>query len=246
MGNVIHSTAVVEDGVIIGTGNAIEEYAVIRRGVEIGDDNRIGPFSLLQSGTRIGHGNTFHGYASVGSPGEMGSKGDVHLADGIVSIGNGNVVREFATINFPVRRPHTVIGDNCYLMARSHVPHDALLGNWVVMATNSLIGGGCTLGDFVYVGLNAHVHQWLSVGEGAMLGMSSATVKNVPPFVTVAGVPSRILRVNREGLRRRGIADEEADELEAFVAHPTGDPVGELSKAYAAFIRENEPCLTPA
>ena len=96
-------------------------------------------------------------------------------------------------------------------MARTHIPHDALVGNNVIMATNSLIGGGCKLNDFVYVGLNAHIHQWLNIGEGSILGMNSATVNNVPPFLTVAGVPSKILKVNEEGLKRRKYSQYEID-----------------------------------
>jgi len=244
--NRIHSTALLEPGVEVGDGNIIEEHAIIRSGVRIGDGNRIGPFSLIEHRVELGDGNTLHGYASIGTPGEMGSKGDQIAETGAVSIGNENVIREFVTVNFPVRRTLTAIGNNCYLMARTHIPHDARLGDSVVMATNSLIGGGCSLENHVYVGLNAHVHQWVVIGEGAMLGMSSATVKSVPPFCTVAGVPSRFLKINREGLRRRGIPDEEIDRLEAYVLGSGGDATDRLIKIYANFIQENERCLEPA
>jgi UDP-N-acetylglucosamine acyltransferase len=103
-------------------------------------------------------------------------------------------------------------------MARTHIPHDAQISNYVVMATNSLIGGGCILNDFVYVGLNSHIHQWLCIGEGAMLGMNSAIIKNIPPFLTVVGVPAKILKVNEEGLKRRNFMINEIKEFKNFLA----------------------------
>lgn len=246
MTNRIHATAIVEPGAQLGEDNDIEEYAVVKSGASIGDSNRIGPYTYLHNGACVGSGTTIHGYASIGSLGEMGSKGDLRPHAGVVSIGDRTVIREFVTINFPVRRDRTVIGNDCYLMARTHVPHDAVLGTGVVMATNSLIGGGCTIGDYAYIGLNAHVHQWLTVGESAMLGMGSATVKHVPPFTTVAGVPSRILKVNGEGLRRRGVPEDEIASLERFVFGGGDSLDDDLSKAYEAFLREHPGCLVPA
>ena len=178
----------------------------------------------------------------------MGTKGDIDPELGIVKIGNNNIFREFVTINFPVKNPSTSIKNNCYFMARSHVPHDAEIHNNVVMATNSLIGGGCILDNYVYVGLNAHVHQWLKIGEGSMLGMNSATVKNVPPFITVVGVPSKAVKINEEGLRRRKFTDKTIEGLKTFLLSSEYDrnnnySKNELIKKYQAFININDNCL---
>jgi UDP-N-acetylglucosamine acyltransferase len=169
---------------------------------------------MINNNVIIGNGNKFIGAASLGSLGEMGTKGDIFLENGNVIIGNNNVIREYVTINSPVRKDKTIIGDNCYLMARTHIPHDADVRNNVIMATNSLIGGGSIIYNNAYIGLGAIVHQWTDIGESAMIGLQAAVTKHVPPFCTVTGVPAKILKLNRIGLERRGFTSEILDEVE--------------------------------
>ena len=217
MSNKIHSSANIENGAEIGKNNIIAENVIIRKNVSIGNDNFIGPNCIIENKVNIGTGNKFYGFLSLGSLGEMGTKGDLLPDNCEVFIGNNNVFREFITINFPVRKKMTSILNKCYFMARTHIPHDADVGNNVVMATNSLIGGGCVLNDYVYIGLNAHVHQWLTIGEGSILGMNSATVKSVPPFMTVMGVPSKAIKINEEGLKRRNYSEQEISLLRKYL-----------------------------
>ena len=97
--------------------------------------------NLRKKQIEIGDNNKFTGFISVGSEGEMGAKGDILLDDGCITIGNYNVLREFITINSPVKKKYTSIGNNCYFMTGSHVPHDTKMGDHVIMANNSLFGG---------------------------------------------------------------------------------------------------------
>ena len=99
-------------------------------------------------------------------------------------------------------------------MARTHIPHDADVRNNVVMATNSLIGGGTIVYDNAYIGLGSITHQWTDIGESAMIGLQAAVTKHVPPFCTITGVPAKILKLNRTGLERRGFTAEILDEVE--------------------------------
>ena len=214
MQNNIHVSAFIGSNVRLGINNIIGPNVVIQGNVTIGDDNLIGVNTIISNNVIIGNGNKFTGAASLGSLGEMGTKGDIYLENGKVIIGNNNVIREFVTINSPVRKETTSIGDNCYFMARTHIPHDADIRNNVVMATNSLIGGGSIIYNNAYIGLGAIVHQWTDVGESAMIGLQSAVTKHVPPFCTITGVPAKILKLNRTGLERRGFASEILDEIE--------------------------------
>lgn len=214
MTNRIHSTAVLGPEVVLGSGNTIGPYAVLQGSIRLGDGNEIGPHMVFSNKVTVGDRNRFVGSTQIGSLGEMGSKGDVFVADGEVRIGSDNVIREFATVNSPVRKEVTRIGDRCYLMARTHVPHDATLGDNVVMATNSLVGGGAVVGDFAYIGLGSITHQWTDIGESAMVGLQAAVTKPVPPFCIVTGVPARVMKLNRVGAERRGIATEVLDEAE--------------------------------
>ena len=149
--NEIHPSAHISSDVKLGSGNVIGANVSIIGEVSLGNGNHIGPGSVIQNRVVIGDENQIYGPISIGSLGEMGTKGDSMPDHGVVKIGNRNTIREFTTINFPVRELETAIGDDCYLMARTHVPHDAVLGDRVVMATNSLIGGGCKVGDAAYI-----------------------------------------------------------------------------------------------
>jgi UDP-N-acetylglucosamine acyltransferase len=212
--NKIHKTAYISKQVVLGKNNFIGQNAIIDGNIEIGDNNIIGPNSVLVNNLKIGSKNHFHGSIAIGSVGEMGTKGDVFLENGFVEIGSNNTFREFITINSPVRRELTSVGNNGYFMARSHIPHDARIGDFVTMATNSIIGGGCVVNDYAYLGLGSITHQWLEIGKYAMLGMQSVNTKDIPPFCTVVGIPSKILGINKIGLMRRGYSEELVNEAE--------------------------------
>lgn len=214
MQNNIHSSAIIGNDVKLGVNNTIGPNVIIQGNVSIGDDNHIGVNTIIINNVIVGNGNMLAGSASIGSLGEMGTKGDVFFENGKVIIGNNNVIREFVTINSPVRKATTSIGDLCYFMARTHIPHDAEVKNNVVMATNSLIGGGTIVYDHAYIGLGSITHQWIDIGESAMIGLQAAVTKHVPPFCIITGIPGRILRLNRTGLERRGFAAELLDEVE--------------------------------
>ena len=246
MSNKIHRTATIGKNVVLGDNNEIAENVIIRGDIKFGNNNFIGPNSVIVNNVSIGNNNIFHGLISIGTLGEMGSKGDIFLRNGQIRIGNDNVFREFITINSPVRKITTSIGSRCYFMARTHLPHDVEVLDNVVMATNSLIGGGCVLEEYVYVGLNAHIHQWLRIGEGSILGINSATIKNVPPFSTVAGIPSRIIKINEEGLKRRDFSVGQISELSAHYNDCIANVyVGKsvLLKKLQEFLNENNNCL---
>jgi UDP-N-acetylglucosamine acyltransferase len=149
----------------------------------------------------------------------MGSKGDVIPEQGTVIIGNNNTIREFVNFNFPVRRPTSQLGNHNYIMARSYLPHDCQIANHVVVADNALMGGGCVLSDYSYMGLGSIMHQWLDLGESAILGLQAGVKEHVAPFCVVVGVPGRILKFNRVGAERRGFLKDEIDEVDAHFAN---------------------------
>lgn len=247
MANKIHQTSIISENVKIGVNNTICENVIINGNIVIGDNNYIGPFSHISNNVELKDGNKFFGQISIGSLGEMGSKGDLFLKNGKVQIGSNNVFREFVTVNSPVRNEKTAIGDNCYFMARSHVPHDSIIMNNVVMATNSIIGGGCIVQDFAYLGLGSVTHQRIKIGESAMLGMNSVNTKNIPPFSVVAGVPSTIIGLNHVGAQRRGFLKQDIDQAIKKITqtikgkHNANNPI---IQSIVQFILNNENTLT--
>jgi UDP-N-acetylglucosamine acyltransferase len=126
-------------------------------------------------------------------------------------------VREFATINRSTEKGgHTTVGSNCLLMACSHVAHDAVVGDHVVIANAVLIAGHVSVGDHAVLGGGSAYHQFTRVGEGAIIGGLSRITLDIPPFV-MAAERDDVAGLNLVGLRRRGVPREAVRELkEAF------------------------------
>jgi UDP-N-acetylglucosamine acyltransferase len=213
--NTIHPTAILEGNITLGEGNVIGPYCVFRGDIEIGNGNHFQGSAYLSNNIKISDNNVFYNQVSIGTPGEMGSKGDVLLDEGYVVIGSKNTIREFVNFNSPVRRKESAIGDNNYIMARSYLPHDCSLKNNVVVANGASMGGGCIIDNNAYLGLGSVIHQWTDIGESAMIGLQAGVKLNVLPFCVVVGVSGRVLKFNKVGAERRGFDQEEISEVEA-------------------------------
>ena len=124
---------------------------------------------------------------------------------GRVVIGAGNTIRENVTIHRALVPDHaTVIGDNCLLMVNTHVAHDCHLGNNVIMTNNAMLAGHVHVDDRAYISGAAGVHQFCRVGTLAMVGGQAHLVQDVPPYVTIDGLSSLVVGLNKIGLRRAG------------------------------------------
>jgi len=212
--NTIHPTAILEGNITLGEGNVIGPYCVLQGDITIGNNNTFQGGSFLLNAVEIGNDNLFYNQISVGTPGEMGSKGDRLVEGGKVIIGSNNTIREFVNFNSPVRRLESKIGDGNYIMARSYLPHDCLLDNKVVMANGATMGGGCVVSESAYLGLGSVIHQWVNIGESAMIGLQAGVKTNILPFCVIVGVSGKILKFNKVGAERRGFLSDEIDEVE--------------------------------
>ncbi|MCR9243542.1 MAG: acyl-ACP--UDP-N-acetylglucosamine O-acyltransferase [bacterium] len=199
----IHPTAVVEHGARIGSNVEIGAYAIVAAGTRIGDDCRLAPHSMIHGNTELGHG------VSVDSFAVIGGLPQIHGCDAAsagVRIGDRTVVREGVTINQPSKPDGvTAIGEDCYLMAQSHVGHDCVVGASVTLANNVMLAGHVTIGDFVVLGGGAGVHQFVRIGESAMIGGNASISYDVPPYA-IAAERNEICGLNLVGIRRRGVA----------------------------------------
>lgn len=208
--------------------NRVHPSAVVGPGVELGDDNVIGPLAVLLGPLTLGDGNYVAPTAVIGAPGEMRggdhpAAWDGELRGGGIHIGDRNVIREQVSIQAPAFG-ETRIGSRCYLMAKCHVPHDALLGDDVTVACAALIGGHTRIGSGANLGLGAVLHQELVVGPGAMVGMGSVVTRPVPPYAMAYGSPARVRGVNAVGMRRSGFDDVTIDLLAARYADGDARP----------------------
>ncbi len=199
----IHQTAVVDPDAEIDPGAEIGAYAIIEGKVKIAAGTRVLPHVYITSNTTIGPGNVIHPFAVLGSaPQDLSYRG----AQSFLRIGSGNTIREGCSIHRGSQEGGaTVVGDNNYLMAYSHLGHDCVLGNEVIVANGALLAGHVHVEDKAFISGNVVIHQFVDVGSLTMLGGGSRVTKSVPPYMMVAE-RSLVVGLNLVGLRRAGFS----------------------------------------
>ncbi len=210
----IHPSAVVEPGAVLGDEVTIGPGAVIAAGATIGPGCVIGPHAVVYAHATLGPGCQVHAGAVVGdTPQDLAFKPVISH----VRVGARCVLREGVTIHRGTREDTaTVLGDDCYLMANSHLAHNVTLGNNVILANGVLLAGYVAVGDGAFISGNAVVHQFCRIGRLAMVGGLSGIGKDVPPFcMTRSGTNNTVLGLNVVGLRRGGFAPEQRREIRA-------------------------------
>lgn len=229
----IHPTAIIginkED---IDPSNEIGAYVVIEDGVQLGKNNRIMAHAFLGKGTVIGDNNIIHVGAVLGDvPQDI--KFDVNLKTQLI-IGNNNTFREHFTAHRSTNVDHpTQIGDNGFFMVSSHVAHDCVVGNNVIMANSSAIAGHVHVHDRAFISGGVMIHQFVQVGGLSIIAGNARINMDVPPFV-IAGERNQVWGINIVGLRRAGLSPEtikEIRELYRLYFHTSRKDVVERIKA---------------
>jgi len=202
-GPIVHATAIVADGAVLGPGVSVGPYAVIGPHVRIGAGTRIGPHAVIEGHTTIGRDNRIFQFASVGAdPQDLKYRGE----DSRLEIGDRNIIREFATLSVGTTGGGMVtrVGNDTLLMNYAHVGHDCQVGSHCVLANGATLAGHVTIGDWVIVGGLAAIHQFVRVGESAILSGGAMAVHDVPPFCNASGDRAKLRGINLIGLKRRG------------------------------------------
>lgn len=203
----IHPTAIVNPAAHVAEGVEIGPYAIIGEHVRIGRGSRIGPHTVIDGWTEIGEECQIFHFASVGGiPQDLKYRGE----ETWLRIGNRNVIREFATLQpgTVTGIGETVIGDNNLFMAYCHVAHDCIVGNRVIMANGSTLAGHVLVEDFAILGGLSAVHQFVRIGESAMLSGGAMVVQDVLPYTIASGNRATSAGLNSVGLKRRGFSPE--------------------------------------
>ncbi len=196
----ISDLAVVSKSAKIADSVEIGPFAVIEDEVEIGANVKIAAQAYIANGTNIGDGAQIHMGACIGDlPQDLGFDKNKKT---FVMIGKNTVIREHATIHRATTEGSaTTVGDNCYLMAVSHVGHDCHVGNNVIVANGALLAGHVSVEDYAFISGNVVIHQFCRIGEACMIGGFTGINKDVPPYMLVRG-PSVVRGINIIGLRR--------------------------------------------
>jgi UDP-N-acetylglucosamine acyltransferase len=191
----VHPTAIVEPGAEIGEDCEIMAYAVVTRHVVLEPRVVVHPFAVIGGDPQY---LQFDRGASTG-----------------VRVGADTVIREHVTINRSIHDGKcTTIGENCFLMAASHVAHDCNVGNRVVLANAALLAGHVAIGDHTFLGGGAAVHQFCRIGESVMVAGHASITRDVPHYTMVAE-RDEVIGFNVVGLKRRGISRVAIAELKA-------------------------------
>jgi UDP-N-acetylglucosamine acyltransferase len=199
----IHQSAIVEDGARIGVNVRIGPYSIIERDVVIEDNVVIHSHVVVSGHTTIGAGTALYPFAAVGGPPQDTSyKGEPTT----VVLGPNCIIREHATINRGTARGRgeTRIGANCFLMVASHVAHDCLVADRVVLVNNATLGGHVEIGEHAIVSGLAAVQQHCRIGSHAFIGGLSGVNSDVIPFASAIGERAELGGLNVVGLKRRG------------------------------------------
>jgi UDP-N-acetylglucosamine acyltransferase len=196
----------------IGNNVTIEPFATVAGDVVIGDNSSIGPNAVIMDGTRIGkNSRIFPGAVLGGIPQDLKFKGENSLAE----VGDNTVIREYVTINRgTVDRMTTKVGNNCMIMAYTHIAHDSLVGNNVIIASYVGITGHITVEDHAIIEGLSGAQQFLTIGAHSFIAACSQIRKSVPPFIRVAREPLQYIGVNIVGLTRRGFSKETIKNIE--------------------------------
>ncbi|MBI4727738.1 acyl-ACP--UDP-N-acetylglucosamine O-acyltransferase [candidate division TA06 bacterium] len=212
MPNQIHPTAIIDPTARIGDNVTVGPFTIIGPECALGDGCVIGSSVAIHKWTELGQGcKVWHG-ASLGSDTQdLKYKG----AKTKLVIGAKTVIREFVTVTLSTLEGQvTKIGNNCLLMAYSHVAHECTVGDNVILANSATLAGHTIIENFAIIGGLTPVHQFSRVGCHSIVGGSSAVQKDVLPYAKAFGNPLKMYGLNTIGLTRRGFSQEKRELLD--------------------------------
>lgn len=210
----IHPSAVIHEGARLGADVEVGPFSIVGPQAVLGDGVRLLSHVVIDGVTEIGEACVIHPFANLGGPPQhLGHKGEPTR----LVLGARNIVREHVTMHTGTvsGRGVTTVGSDGLFMAGSHVAHDCIVGNNVIMANAATLGGHVQMGDFVFMGGLAAVHQYSRVGRYSFIGGLAAVTKDVIPYGSVWGNHAHLEGLNLVGLRRRGFSREQISELRA-------------------------------
>ena len=204
----IHNTAIIDPKAKISSSVSIGAFTVIGPNVEIGENTIIQSHVSIIGNTKVGKNNKIYPFASIGNdPQDLKFDGEVTKLE----IGDNNKIREYVTVNPGTKGGGglTKIGNNCLFMVSSHIAHDCLVEDNVILANNVPLGGHAHIEENVIIGGNSAVQQFTRVGKSSMIGGMCGVVRDIIPYAMVHGNRSILQGLNLIGLRRKNIPNKE-------------------------------------
>ncbi|SLN33907.1 Acyl-[acyl-carrier-protein]--UDP-N-acetylglucosamine O-acyltransferase [Pseudoruegeria aquimaris] len=210
----VHPSAFVEEGAEIGPECSIGPFCTVGPEVRLGRGVVLKSHAVVTGDTEIGDETVIFPFATIGEiPQDLKFAGE-HTK---LIVGKRNRIREGVTMNTGTEGGGgiTRVGDDCLFMTGAHVGHDAQVGNRLVMANQSALAGHCIIEDDVIIGGLSGIHQWVRIGQGAIIGAVTMVTNDVIPYGLVQGPRGVLDGLNLVGLKRRGVARADITALRA-------------------------------
>ncbi|HEX7937376.1 MAG TPA: acyl-ACP--UDP-N-acetylglucosamine O-acyltransferase [Gemmatimonadaceae bacterium] len=211
MSDLIHSTAIVARGAQLAADVRVGPYAIIGDGCVIAEGCQISAHAVLEKNVKLAP-RVKVGIGSVlgGEPQDLKFKGE----ETTVEIGEGTVIREYATINRGTAESFkTTVGKGSFIMSYVHLAHDCHIGDGVIISNSTQLAGHVTVEDKAILSGQIGVHQFALIGRFSFVGGCSRVAKDVPPYVKAVGNPVKLYGLNTVGLQRNGFSEETIREL---------------------------------
>ena len=200
----IHSTSIVSNKAKIDNDVIIGPYCTVGDSVTIKSKTKLISHVNITGNTYIGNDNIFYPFSSIGSiPQDLKYNNE----NSFLKIGKNNTFREHVTVNIGTKGGgmNTKIGNNCLFMVASHVAHDCIISDNVILANNATLAGHVNIGNNSIIGGLSAIHQFVRIGEYAMIGGMSGVEQDIIPYGLYTGIRSNLRGLNLLGLKRKGI-----------------------------------------
>lgn len=196
----IHRTAIVSPDAQVGDGTTVGPWAIIGESCVVGDECQIAAHAVLERSVQLGDGVRV-GIGSVigGDPQDLKFQGERTT----VEIGDGTVIREYATINRGTSESlKTTVGRNCFIMTYVHLAHDCHVGDGVIISNGTQLAGHITVEERATISGMCAIHQFVKVGAYSFVGGASRVPQDIPPYLKAVGNPIKLYGLNSVGLQR--------------------------------------------
>jgi UDP-N-acetylglucosamine acyltransferase len=210
MDSLRHPTAIIHPNAKLAQDVRVGPYSIIGEHVEIGAGSVVGPHVVIAGHTTIGKGNQIFQFSSIGEiPQDKKYKGEPTQ----LIIGDNNTIRESCTLNLGTVQDGgiTSIGSDNWIMAYVHVAHDCHIADHNVIANSVQFAGHVSVGSHTLIGGMSGIHQFVRIGDFAMIGFQTRLSQDLPPFVTAVGNPAEVKGPHQEGPRRAGYSAARLD-----------------------------------
>lgn len=210
--NSISPLAYIHPEAKLGNNVIVDPFAFIDKNVEIGDGTHIMSQATVLSGSRIGKECKIFPHATIaGVPQDLKFVGE----ESVAIVGDRTVVRECATVNRgTASKGFSIVGKDCLIMAYSHVAHDCVINDHVILGNATQLAGEVEIDDYAILSGGTMVHQFTKIGAHVMIQGGSKVTKDIPPYVLIGRDPIVYVGLNIVGLRRRGFTSEQINSIQ--------------------------------